>query len=190
MKTISRKDFFKKGCFAGICMCGFSSIAMADNIGNSDQTEETLDSNQIFIQTWISNLLSNINQELDNDAKRNILKGCSIVHYENLKMNDVLSPYIGNIEGFIGFLEKEWGWKVDYNKATKTLIANENKNYCVCPMINNKDSINKSAICYCSEGFAEKMFSVVAGVSATASVISSVQRGDERCIYKIEFNNL
>ena len=72
-------------------------------------------------------------------------------------MNDVLSPYTGNLEGFIEFLEEKWDWKIDYNKTKKTLIANENKNYCVCPIINNKNRVNKSAICYCSEGFAENI---------------------------------
>ena len=189
MKAISRKQFFKRACFTGICMCGFGSVALSDTNENSDQTEENQNDNQILIQTWISNLLSNIDKELEEERKRNILKECSIVHYENLKMNDILSPYINNLEGFIGFLEEEWGWKIDFNKTTKTLIANENKKYCVCPMINNKKGGNKSAICYCSEGFAEKMFSTVAGVSAKATVISSIQRGDERCVYKIDFSS-
>ena len=186
---MKRKDFLKKACFTGLCVCGFGSIAMSDNNKNPNQTEETQDDNQILIQTWIAHLLSNLDQELDDEVKKNVLKDCSIVHYKNLKMDDVLSPYIGNLEGFIGFLGEKWGWKIDYSKTTKTLIANENKSYCVCPIINNKTKANKSAICYCSEGIAEKMFSFVAGVPASAAVISSIQRGDERCIYKIEFNN-
>ncbi len=188
MKTISRNNFLKKACFTGICMCGFSSVALSGKSESADQSEETPDGNQLLIQTWISNLLSNLDQELDEEAKRSVLKSCSMVHYENLKMDDVLLPYIGNLEGFIGFLEEKWGWKVEYNKTEKTVVADENKNYCVCPMI-NKDNENKSAICFCSEGFAEKMFSVVAGVSAKATVISSIQRGDERCIYKIDLDS-
>lgn len=43
-------------------------------------------------------------------------------------------------------------------------------------------------MCYCSEGFAERMFSVVCEHQVEAVVISSVQRGDERCIYRIELN--
>ena len=183
---MNRKDFFKKACLTGACMCGFSSIALS-NKKNSVQSEVTQDGNLILIQTWISNLLSNLNEELDEEGKRSVLKNCSVVHYENLKMDDVLSPFVGNLEKFIGFLEEKWGWKIDYNKETKTLIANENKNYCVCPIINNKDGVNNFSLCYCSEGFAEKMFSVVKGVPASATVISSIQRGDKKCIYKIEF---
>jgi predicted hydrocarbon binding protein len=41
-------------------------------------------------------------------------------------------------------------------------------------------------ICYCSEGFAERMFSRVAGVEVSAEVVSSVRRGDLSCVYRIE----
>ncbi|HEY4786610.1 MAG TPA: hypothetical protein VIH57_11195, partial [Bacteroidales bacterium] len=70
----------------------------------------------------------------------------------------------------------------------KTLIADENKNYCVCPISQIRKDVSISAMCYCSEGFAEKMFSVVAGVPAKARVVSSIRRGDERCKYKIIFS--
>ena len=102
-------------------------------------------------------------------------------------MDEILKPFINDLDKFIEFLEKEWGWKVDYSQATRTIIANENKNYCVCPMINNDGKDKNPAICYCSEGFAEKMFSLVAGQPASANVISSIQKGDKNCIYKIVF---
>jgi len=132
-------------------------------------------------------MLSNLDAELDADILRKIIKKSSIVHYNNLKMDEMLEPYVGDLERFILFIVEKWGWKVEYNKATKTLIANENKNICVCPVSAYKKGINLSAMCYCSEGFAEKMFSIVSGVSARAIVISSIRKGDESCKYKIEF---
>ena len=54
---MNRKDFFKKACFTGICMCGFSAIAMPDNNENSGQDEETKERNQILIRTWIKSLM-------------------------------------------------------------------------------------------------------------------------------------
>ena len=187
MKTLDRKDFIKKACVSGACLCGFSSIALAGKNKTNNPMEGPENSNFAMTQAWISNLLVNINKNLTIEEKRKILKSCSIAHYDNLKMEEVLSPYEGNIEKFIGFLEDEWDWKVDYNKSTKTLIADENKNYCVCPIINKNDKTDKSAMCYCSEGFAEKMFSVVSGVSASATVISSIHRGNDTCKYKVVF---
>ena len=186
---MNRKEFLKKACLSGAaCMCGFSSIALfANNAGNQQPTPEPDDSKLLLVQEWVSNLLLNMNEQLSEEELRQNLKSCAIVHYNNLKMDNVLSAYRGKLDKFIEFLEGEWGWKIDYDKASKTLIANENKNYCVCPMINHKAGAKPAAICYCSEGFAEKMFSTVAGVSAKATVISSIHRGNDRCKYKVVF---
>ena len=91
----------------------------------------------------------------------------------------------GDIEKFNQFIEEKWGWKIDYQKEKGILLADENKNYCVCPMVNQEKGVKSTIYCYCSEGFAEQMFSVVVGHQVKAKVISSVLRGDERCIYEI-----
>lgn len=181
MKNMDRKNFFKKACFAGVCICGFSNIS---SLANSD-TSPIQDNKQLY-QDWLSNLLSNLNHDLEEDMLRKIVKKSSIVHYNNLNMDTLLSDYIGDLEKFNKFIESSWGWQIDYNKTTKVLIADENKDYCVCPILEHKKGLNTSAICYCSEGFAEKMFSVVTGVPVTAKVISSVRKGDKSCKYKIE----
>ena len=185
MTKITRKNFFKKACASGACLCGFSALALSNSNEEQEKKEEVKNADEMLVKSWLSGLLVNIDKGLDEASKRKILKSCSIVHYENLKMDEMLAPYVGNLEGFMKLLQESWGWKVDYDKSKQTIMANENKNYCVCPMINTKDNIDKSAICYCSEGFAEKMFSVVSGTSVAATVISSIHRGDETCIYKV-----
>jgi len=186
--SISRKSFLKSACLSGVCLCGFSAIALStNNIERSEPLLSAPEDNQVLIQDWVSMLISNLNSGLDKEAVRKVLRKSAIVHYNNLKMDDVLSGYIDHLDKFIGFLQEKWNWEIDYNESTKTLIANENKNYCVCPIIKHKKEQDTSAICYCSEGFTEKMFSTVAGIAATATVISSVRRGDERCKYKIVF---
>jgi hypothetical protein len=178
---MDRKNFFKKACFAGVCFCGFSSIS---SLANSD-TSPNQDDNKQLRQDWLSNLLSNLNQDLGEYILRNIVKKTSIVHYNNLGMDALLSDYVGDLDKFNKYIENTWGWKIDYNKTTKILIADENKDNCVCPILEHKKGMNTSAICYCSEGFAEKMFSYVTGVPVTATVISSVRKGDKSCKYKI-----
>lgn len=186
--SVSRKEFLKKACVSGICLCGFGSFAFSETPGGNQSTEtKALDGNNLLIQEWISSLLSNLDIELDEESIRKIIKKTSIVHYNNLKMDEMLSVYVGDMDKFVDFIEKKWGWKIVYDKTAKVLIADENKNTCVCPISNFKKGIDLSAMCYCSEGFAEKMFSTVAGVSASATVISSIRRGEDRCKYKIVF---
>lgn len=179
---MDRKNFFKKACFAGVCFCGFSSIS---SLANSD-TSTIQDNSKQLNQDWLSNLLSNLNQDLEEDILRNIVKKSSIVHYNNLNMDTLLSDYFGDLDKFNKYIESAWGWKIDYNKTTKVLVADENKDNCVCPILEYKKGLNTSAICYCSEGFAEKMFSYVTGVPVKAKVISSIRKGDKSCKYKIE----
>lgn len=179
---MDRKKFFKKACFAGVCFCGFSSIS---SLANSD-TSTIQDNSKQLNQDWLSNLLSNLNQDLEEDILRNIVKKSSIVHYNNLNMDTLLSDYFGDLDKFNKYIESAWGWKIDYNKTTKVLVADENKDNCVCPILEYKKGLNTSAICYCSEGFAEKMFSYVTGVPVKAKVISSIRKGDKSCKYKIE----
>lgn len=168
-------------------MCGFSPFLFSEELNLKQDSTTVPDKKQVLVQEWISSLLASIDVELDEDVARKVIKKTSIVHYNNLKMDEMLSAYIGDLEKFIGFIQGKWGWRIDYNKAEKTLIADENKNRCVCPISQYRKDIDISAMCYCSEGFAEKMFSTVTGTAVSARVISSIRRGDEKCKYKIVF---
>jgi hypothetical protein len=184
---ISRKEFIQKACIAGVCMCGFGSLAMSktDEAENSNAKQED---NQTIQQAWIAGLLKNIENNLSNSEVHKIVKSNAIVHYNNLKMDEMLANYVGDIDGFINFISEKWGWKVEHNKESKIILANENKSYCVCPMIDQNSNYKSTSMCYCSEGFAELMFSKVANKQASAEVVSSVIRGDKNCIYKITFS--
>lgn len=186
--SINRKDFLKTACLSGVCLCGFSAVALtANDTKTKEPAASTPDDKQVLIHDWVSILISNLDNSLDQESVRKVLRKSAIVHYNNLKMDEVLASYIGNLDKFIDFLQEKWNWKIDYNKATRTLIANENKSSCVCPIIQYNKEQDTSAICYCSEGFAEKMFSTVTGVETTVTVISSIRRGDEQCKYKVVF---
>ncbi len=182
--TISRKQFFKTACLSGACLCGFGAIAGSVPSENKNQEDN---SKALLFQSWIALLLTNIDSSLGEDEIRKVIKSAALAHYNDLKMDDILMGYKDKLETFIDWVETSWGWKVDYNNATRTIIADENKNYCVCPMLGQKSKTRYPALCYCSEGFAEKMFSIVIGQPVSATVISSVQRGDKSCKYRINF---
>ena len=137
------------------------------------------------MQGWTANLLKNLSTELEPEQFRSLIKKNAMIHFNELKMDEMLKEYIGNPDKFIDFISEKWGWKIEYDKTSGTVIANENKSYCVCPMVNQAEGIGTSVMCNCSEGFAEKMFSMVFNSPAKATVISSVLRGDKNCVYKI-----
>lgn len=184
--SVNRKEFLKKACIAGVCMCGFSLPVLASgNALSQNQADYSTDDEKIFIQNWIGNLLKNLDADLDKSDLKSIVKKNSVVHFNDLNMDEVLAGFIGQPEQFLAYISEKWGWNVNYNKATKTVIANENKTHCVCPVVNSNVGFKSAVICHCSEGFAEKMFSTVFGAPVSATVISSVLRGDATCVYKI-----
>jgi hypothetical protein len=181
---MDRKDFIKKACIAGVCFCGFSRLP---GLANNEPAASQEAPNHLT-QDWLSGLLSTLDQELEEEQLRAIIKNLSKVHYDDLNMDRVLADYKGDLDKFIRFLEQSWGWRVDYNKVTKVLTADENKNYCVCPILAHKKEVNTAAVCYCSEGFAEEMFSTVTGTPVKASIVSSVRKGDKTCVYRIDLH--
>jgi predicted hydrocarbon binding protein len=182
----NRRNFLKQTCTAGGCFCGFSAFAGGDGFAAEPKDEDN--SRQKMMQEWISILMASVDEHTDESLSRDLLKNCARAHYEHLKMNEFLKPYVGDLEKFIHFIEEKWGWKISYSKEEGVLIADENKNYCVCPMVNKEKGIKSSILCYCSEGFAELMFSDVAGKQVQAKVISSIHRGQDRCQYEIKLN--
>jgi predicted hydrocarbon binding protein len=114
-----------------------------------------------------------------------LIKKNAVIHFNELKMNDMLKTYVGNADKFIAFISEKWGWKIEFDKTSGILIADENKSYCVCPMVYQVEGIGAAVMCNCSEGFAEKMFSIVFEKPVKAKVISSVLKGDKSCKYKV-----
>lgn len=180
----SRRDFVKRACVGAICFCGFGRIADV-RIFSSENAQEVVSQDNMS-RRWMLEVLNNLDKNLNEEECRRIIKSASVAHYETMKMEEMLTPYKGKPDEFIRFIEKEWGWKCHYENHKKTLLADENKSYCVCPFMEQVTNKHYSALCYCSEGFAERMFSFIFEHPVKATVISSVQRGDDKCVYRIE----
>ena len=111
-----------------------------------------------FPKGWISHLLSVLDNRLDAETKATILRECASFHYRDARMEEIVSQYRGNLEGFIQFLSEEWQWQVTYDPARQTIRADENKSYCVCPLVQQSSQAVSGTLCHCSEGFAKRMF--------------------------------
>lgn len=184
--TASRRDFIKTACLGSACLCGFGGVlgsvqAIASTTIDDDKPEP-----DIMKLNWIRQVLTNLEENLDDESQRRIIKSASKADYMNLKMDEKLEPFIGKIDEFTTYISKEWGWIFTFENDRKTILANENKPYCVCPLLKGAGDKKYPAICYCSEGFAEMMFSKVVGHPVKATVVKAVHRGDDTCIYRIE----
>jgi hypothetical protein len=150
------------------------------------QTQDRQSHEERFACQWLSNLMGVLDGNLDRARCAQVMKGCALVHYRDMNMDAIVSQYKGDLKGFCSFLSETWKWKVDYDEASQIITADEGKNECVCPLVKCNVIRDSSILCYCSEGFAEKMFSSVVGRAVEARVVQSILRGSKSCVYAIQ----
>ncbi|MBE0698419.1 MAG: hypothetical protein IH586_16000, partial [Anaerolineaceae bacterium] len=90
---------------------------------------------QSFEAQWLTQLMGNLEDQLPPETYASLLKGCSLAHYRQLNMDTTLAPFLGDLPGFLRFISQSWGWVIDYNEQAGTISIDENKDYCVCPLI-------------------------------------------------------
>jgi hypothetical protein len=150
-------------------------------VAENDATAE-----ERFVYDWLSTLLAALDANLPPETQATILQGCAATHYRSLNMDELVSQYRGNIEGFLQLLSEKWQWKVAYDQEAQVITADENKSACVCPLVQKGLGLASPTLCHCSEGFAERMFSAVAERPVKAQVTRSILRGDQSCVYSIQ----
>jgi predicted hydrocarbon binding protein len=176
----------KTACLAGLCACGAEGAAAAHQ-STSAGTQAGAPKPVTMPQKWIAALLPQL-AEGDREHAKRILKGCAESHYEDLKMQATVDRFQGKPDEFLDFLRKEWGWIIDYDRDRGVIQVNENKSTCVCPLIQKNHGANLGILCYCSEGFAEKIFSGVFRSRVRAEVTESILRGHKSCKYRIDLS--
>ncbi len=181
---VKRREFLKSGCTACACLCGIAPVLAAGS-ENKPKPEEKADTKNNLTQEWIATLLTTMDKKADRKVIKEILKECSAAHYKDLDMDSLISPYKGDAEAFLKYISEKWGWKTDYDKKAGVIMIDEGKSYCACPFVNNKNRMKSAVLCYCSEGFAERMFSAVIGKPVSAEVTESILKGNPKCKYKI-----
>ncbi len=143
-----------------------------------------------FPYAWVEGLLDVADRTLEAHAKVRLLKGCAAAHYQSARMAETVAPFAGDLEGFLAHLSRSWGWKISYDSSARVILADENKDHCVCPLARTGARRLSATLCHCSEGFAERMFAAVTGRAVRATVIRSVLRGDPSCVYRVEIPEL
>jgi len=176
----SRRGFLKLACASGICSCAGTGFLRAEvSPGDAGQEEDPMP------RKWILALLPVLVSETDQVTAGRVLKGAAEAHYEHLKMAEKTSPFRGKLEDFLAYLRAEWGWKIEYVAGSDTIMIDEAKSTCVCPLVRQGVEGDLSILCNCSEGFAERLFSGVVGSPVRAEVVQSVLRGASSCQYRI-----
>jgi hypothetical protein len=139
-----------------------------------------------FCAEWTGELLKSLEENSSFEEEETFFIKCSEYHYQINHMDDITGRFLGDLMGFIEFLEKEYGWIVTYQEA-RGLLIDENKDYCVCPITTVLNGNVSPILCNCSAKFAQRMFSKVLGTEVKASVVRSILRDKKSCVYEIKY---
>lgn len=184
-----RRSFVRRG-LAGLCACscGGGLRASAPLNAADRELDAPSDASQdpaTMPRRWIAVLAGSL-AESDPEEARRLLKGCSASHWEELGMDARVAPFRGNLPAFLDFLRSEWGWIIEFDSGAGLIHVNESKSDCVCPLVGPDRTPELGTLCYCSEGFAERLFGAVSGLPTRAEVTESILRGGKRCRYRIQ----
>ena len=148
------------------------------------QTGTACDNGDVALTCSWTNALLRLLQKQPELTTEEAIKQCSQTHFDALRMEAVVQPFIGRPEAFYQFLRDTWQWRVTVDPDGNRVLADENKPVCVCPLVRTGAAASVN-LCKCSEGFAERMFSAVLQKPVHAAVIASVLRGDGHCVYEL-----
>ena len=105
--TVNRKEFIKRACLSGACLCGAGPLVMAQSQTGVNTSQDQIQKNPNELQQeWISILLNSIDDRIPEEELRVMLKGCAISHYNKMKMDETLAPFKGKPDDFLAFLTK------------------------------------------------------------------------------------
>lgn len=137
-----------------------------------------------MIEDWIAcyRCKKALNEPLDSE----ILSECSEIHYLHLGMDQILEPYIGNMEGFIDMISKSWGWSFELIQTEEKghIFIDEQKDYCVCPLVLSSAILSRD-LCECSRAFNKRMFERVIGKEVEVSLGHTYIRDKKSCQYHV-----
>jgi predicted hydrocarbon binding protein len=183
MTDSSRRSVLKTACFCGISACAAGTGGCSQVVAGTGA--ESTPKRDPMPYKWIAAMLPLIDANTKGDQARTIIKGCAQSHFDHLEMSKTMARFTGRLESFLEFLHNEWGWIIEHDKENGVVLIDENKSVCVCPLVQKDIAVKSGSLCYCSEGFAERMFSSVIGHAVRAEVRESILRGDKSCKYRI-----
>ncbi len=144
------------------------------------------DTDRLIIHDWLAILLAEARQDGHGADLPAMMMRCAAAHYRAIDIETRLGPLKGDLPGFLGFLESEWGWVVTHDRKARTIVADENKPECVCPLQRN-GLVAEASLCDCSCGFARMMFGFILQKDVHAEIVTSILRGGSRCVYRVSY---
>ena len=181
---ISRKEFFSRiwklilGVGAALSFKGPRLVFSAKNRAGQ---EDPMAQKSKFIHDWISNLMENMDEHLDEETKINLLEKCGRACAESHAKAEAMK-HKGNLDGWLGTLKK-WVGSANVQKEEGAIRVMYSK--CLCPLVQDRPPLMSKTYCNCSRGWLMETFEAVLAKPVEVKLEDSIMQGGKHCRFLV-----
>jgi hypothetical protein len=135
------------------------------------------------MEKWINELLNNLDAQMDETSKQEILEKCGpkcpFSHMPNEKLIELRKQSKNEID-FLEKLSESWRFKKENHQYF--VIFDQ----CYCPLVNNDIHNASKSMCYCTLGSLKYKFKIGLGRNVEIKMLKTVLSGDNECRFLID----
>lgn len=140
-----------------------------------------------LIKTWIASVMKGINENVDDDTKKEILENCGkacAIYHGHLEKIAGLKEKGRNLEEILDYMNQEKMWCGEWIQREN--ILSSTCEACECPLILTEIVKLSPTFCYCSRGFVKSVFEEILGKPVVVELKKAIGRGDRICHFTID----
>jgi predicted hydrocarbon binding protein len=137
---------------------------------------------QKILHDWLSNLMKNMDIQLDEESKIKVLEECGRACAEKHAKKEALK-FKGNLGGWLATMKK-WVGENNVQKEGNTVRLIYSK--CFCPLVGSIEPLLSDTFCNCSRGWLKENFETVVGKPVKVKMEESIMMGGQECRFSIQ----
>ncbi len=144
-----------------------------------------------WAETWAKRFFDVFDANLDPETRERIMRANGRACNEQglaqgKRQLPPLDVFIGNVRAHLGdeAIRRE-GDVVYFNYVQNPRGLKVADGYCLCPLVETGPKGLSPTFCFCSVGYVQHMFEVMAGHPVNVELLASLKRGDSGCRFKV-----
>ena len=135
------------------------------------------------MDTWVQELLVNMDAFVDEASIRKILEKCGpkcpFTHMPNDKLLEIRKASRDE-KDFLKNLSNAWHFRHENNQYFVVFDR------CYCPLVNKDPGNASKSMCYCTLGSIKHKFKIVLERDVEVEMLKTVLNGDDECRFRID----
>jgi hypothetical protein len=185
---MNRKEFISQSlkCALGALTALFlKKPKKAFSYSNPKFQENEMIQHKEFLHEWLSNLMTNMDQHLDEKSKIEVLEECGRACAGKHAKKEALRSK-GNLDSWLAQMKK-WVGANNVKKEGNTVHLTYSK--CLCPLVGSLEPLHSKTFCNCSRGWLLENFEIVTGKPVKVKMEDSIQMGGKDCRFSIQLQS-